>query len=90
MLGKRTLVFASGFDHAGNLNPKRAVVEKRLLKERRDMISVEKSFWKLLWNGRMSMTLCLVFIYILIFVLVIKDASQTSFIDLGAVMIGIE
>ena len=38
----------------------------------------------------MSMSLCLVFIYILIFVLVIKDASQTNFIGLDAVMIGIE
>ena len=59
------------------------------------MISVEKSFWKLLWIGKMSMSaLCLVFLYIyiylFIFVLVIKDASQTSFIDLDAATIGIE
>ena len=56
------------------------------------MILVEKGFRKLLWIqvGRMSMSLCLVLIDILNFVLVIsKDTSQTSFIDLDAVMIGI-
>ena len=57
------------------------------------MISVEKGFWKLFWIRKTSASaffFLFSYIYVLIFVLVIKDASQTSFIDLHAAMIGIE
>lgn len=92
MLGKRTL-FAPGFDHAGIST--QSVVEKRLFKTQgktRHDLGREKFLETVMdWKNEYvcSFSRFLIY-YILIFVLVIKVASQPSFIDLDAATIGIE
>ena len=91
MLGKRTL-FAPGFDHAGIST--QSVVEKRLFKTQgktRHDLGREKFLETVMdWKNEYVCSLSRFLSYILIVVLVIKDASQTSFIDLDAATIGIE